>query len=304
MASTQSSSTFSQGSSFSGINDPKALEALQTLIQTLQSGGTEGMKSQASAKKAGIEQINTALGSYSKSAAFQDALDLVGASLDKAMLAQKPAITRAVQGAGTSASAMQGLLATNAAESASLQAGALGADQAKSYGQITSSLLNTLMSATSSSDPAVTELLKALDLSRVQTQQNTSSSQSVGTSTDGGQGGSAGGGGIAHGSGGSSGSSSSAKGLFDEYNPYNYSSQQDTAYRQYQLDGSGVPVPTDTSANGKTITYGTDPNSPGYMQISNTTDNSYIDSASSVYKDPYAGNYGYDNAYADYNFSG
>lgn len=222
MASQQSSTSSSVSSGFSGINDPKALEALQTLIEQLQSGGTDAMKSQAASKKAGIDQINAALGDYKKSAAFQDALDLVTASLDKALLAQKPAITRAVHGAGTSASSMQGLLAQNAAEAASTQAGALGAEQAKSYGQITASLLNTLVNATNSSDPAVTELLKALDLTRVSQQNSTSVSQSQGSSTDPvqQQQQSSGGGGraVSTGGGGAGTGNTTGGGLFDGYN--------------------------------------------------------------------------------------
>lgn len=306
MASSQSASSSSQSTSFSGINDPQALAALQALIQTLASGGTEQQQGQASAKKAGIEQINAALGDYKKSAAFQDALDLVTASLDKAMLAQKPAITRAVQGAGTSASSMQGLLATNAAEGAATQAGALGAEQAKSYGQITANLLSTLMQATSSSDPVVGELLKALDLSKVSTQQSTSTSASSGFSSDPPQQQQGGGGGQQRiTSGGSSGGnlgSSSGGGLFDGYDPYQYSSQSEYYVPQYSYDSSGAPVPT--FQNDTTTIYGTDPNKSGYMSIENTTNNnSYLDSSTSIYSDPYAGNYGYDE-YSDISFYG
>ena len=305
MASSQNASSSSQSTSFSGINDPQALAALQALIQTLASGGTEQQQGQASAKKAGIEQINAALGDYKKSAAFQDALDLVTASLDKAMLTQKPAITRAVQGAGTSAASMQGLLAANAAEGAATQAGALGAEQAKSYGQITANLLSTLMQATSSSDPVVGELLKALDLSKVSTQQSTqqstSTSASSGLPSDPPQQQQGGGGGqqrITSGgpSGGNLGSSSGG-GLFDGYDPYQYSSQPESYAPQYSYDSSGAPVPT--FQNGTTTIYGTDPNKSGYMRIENTTNNnSYPDSSTSIYSDPHAGNYEYEE-YSD-----
>lgn len=297
MTTTSSSSSTSQSTSFAGINDPQALAALQALIATLASGGTDLMKTQAEAKKAGIDQINTALGDYKKSAAFEDALDLVTSALDKALLAQKPAITRAVQGAGTSASAMQGLLATNAAEAASVQAGALGAEQAKAYGQITSSLLNTLMNATSTTDPAVVELIKALDLTKISTQQSTSSSNSIGTASA--PAGTQGGGGTTrtYSSGGSgvSGGSGDGMGLFDNYNNNVQGQPTEDYVPQYSYDSSGAPVPT--SVVGNTTTYGTDPYSSGYMSITNTTGNSSSDNS----YDPYAGNYGYDE-YADINF--
>lgn len=281
MASSQSSSSSSQSSAFSGINDPQALAALQTLISQLASGGSDAMKSQAASKKAGIDQINAALGDYKKSAAFQDALDLVTASLDKAMLAQKPAITRAVQGAGTSASSMQGLLAENAAESAATQAGALGAEQAKSYGQITANLLSTLMSATSTTDPAVSELLKALDLSKVSTQQSTSNSFSSGSSSDPvQQQQSSGGGSRTMSSGGGSmssgGSSSSGGGLFDGYDPYAYT-QQSTGGGGWLSSGgnndasvwNGLQISNDGS-EGPTYAY-TEP-SGGSYSFQNTSD--------------------------------
>lgn len=187
MGSTQNSSGSSQqsssSSSFSGIEDPTSLANLKTLISQLVSGGTAEQKAQAAKKNEGMDLTKAALGNYTKSKAFEDALALITQSLDKSMEANKPAIQRSVEGAGTSAGSMQALLSQRLATDASTAAGALGAEQSKAYGQITAALLNTLNQSASQSDPVVGDLLKALDLTRISRQSSTSQGSSTQTST-------------------------------------------------------------------------------------------------------------------------
>ena len=177
----QTSSSSSTG--FSGIDNPEALATLMSLINQLSSGGTDTMKKQATEKQAGIDLTKATLQDFTKSKAFGDAAALIQSSPDRALEAQKPAIQRAVEGAGTSASSMQALLSQKAAADASTQAGALAAEQAKSYGAITAQLLSTLNSSASQMDPAVQALIQALDLTKVSRQSSTSNSQGTSSST-------------------------------------------------------------------------------------------------------------------------
>lgn len=206
--STGSSQQSSSSSSFSGIEDPTSLANLKTLITQLLSGGTAEQRANAGKKNEAMTLTKDALGNYTKSKAFQDAVDLMAAQLGDSLEANKPAIQRAVEGAGTSAGSMQALLSQNLATDSAQKAGALGAEQAKAYGQITASLLSTLNQSANQVDPVVGDLLKALDLTRISRQTSVSQGSSTqqssgsGTSSSGdGSGGSGGSGGSRNGSG-------------------------------------------------------------------------------------------------------
>lgn len=181
LQSTQSSKSSSSASSFSGIEDPETRALLKGLINQLNTGGTAGMKEAKAAKDASISKIDTTLADYTKKGAFQDAVDLMAQNLSKSMEANKPAIQRSIEGAGTSAGAMQGLLSQKLATESSQAAGAMGAEQARAYGQIAAALLGQRGQLTTGKDEAINPLLQAMDLAKIQRSQSNSSTESSAT---------------------------------------------------------------------------------------------------------------------------
>jgi hypothetical protein len=196
------SNSYDYGTSFGGIKDPQALAALSTLIAQLQAGQTPGQK-QLAERNNEITRTREISRDYSKGAAFLDAENAVNQALRKAQEANMPAIVKAIQGAGTSSSSMQGLLAQRLATESAQAAGALGAKQAVDYGQISLGLQGVLEALTRPNDPGTDNLLKALGLMKVDTMSKSAQTTKTGSSSGGGGGGSY----IANtGSGGSSGS--------------------------------------------------------------------------------------------------
>lgn len=164
----------SSGSSFSGIDNPEALAILMDFIKQSTSGGTADQKKQRADRDAQIKSARGTLGDYSKQAAFGDAADLMAQQLRKSLEANMPAISRSIQGAGTSASSMQGLLSQKLATESAQAASALGAEQAKAYGGI-SAQLQGVLEALTRIDPSIeTNLLKALDMTKVSRQTQSS----------------------------------------------------------------------------------------------------------------------------------
>ena len=178
----------SDSESFSGISNPEALASLLSFIQTGINGNPQ-YQAQLARRQGVAGEVNTLLNTYSKEAAFRDAQMLMQQNLQKSMEAQMPAIMSAIQGAGTSASSMQGLLSQKLAHDSAMQAGAAGAAQATSYGNIAANLSNTLEALTRIENSGTTDYLKALELLRESTSRSTSSSrgenssQSLSTST-------------------------------------------------------------------------------------------------------------------------
>lgn len=166
----------SSSSSFSGIQDPEIRTLLKGLVTQMNSGGTAGQKEAKAAKDKTVAGLDEALGNYSKQSAFTDSLALIQQSLAKTMEANKPAIQKAIEGSGTSSGSMQALLSQRLATDASTQAGALGAEQAKAYGQIATNLLNTRGGLTNGVDQTLDPMTKILDLLKISTQQSSSTS--------------------------------------------------------------------------------------------------------------------------------
>lgn len=297
----QTSSSSSTG--FSGIDNPEALATLMSLISQLSSGGTDAMKAQATDKKAGIDLTKATLQDFTKGKAFTDALALMQSSLDKAMEAQKPAIQRAVEGAGTSASSMQALLSQKASSDAATQAGALGAEQAKAYGAITAQLLSTLNTSASQMDPAVQALIQALDLTKVSKQSSTSTSQgtssSVTTPDNPGGGGSTGGGSYSGGGGGGySGGGAQLMDLNDLMKlagstPVSTGSTQYSGYSTPTIGKDGTITWSNPYAtSGQWSSTGGGNNDAGVWDgliLSNQSADQYWQDYGSVYDNPYAG---------------
>jgi hypothetical protein len=166
-SSSGSSQSQTSSAGYQGIEDPEALAALETLIRQLQAGTTEGQKQQAE-RNAEITRVRGLSRDYSKGAAFLDAENAVNQALRKAQEANMPAIVKSIQGAGTSSSSMQGLLAQRLATESAQAAGALGAKQAVDYGNISANLAGVLEGLTRVNDIGTDNLIKALDLTRIQ----------------------------------------------------------------------------------------------------------------------------------------
>lgn len=269
---------FSNSSGFTGIDNQQALEALSTLLYNLQAGNTEGQR-QVAERNAEIQRIRALSGDYSKGAAFLDAENLVNQSLRQAMEKNMPVIAKSIQGAGTSASSMQGLLSQRLATESSQAAGALGAQQAVQYGNISSQLAQVLEALTRTNDPATDNILKALELYK--TTRNSSQNNSVQSSSGSSQTASGGGSYIANtGSTGSTDSTSFQPGV--SYGPSMTGGDYvpiGSANSYYDENGNYRPDSIDTSS----VDYGY---SPAYLaQAYNSSNN--------VETQPYKAPYGY-----------
>jgi len=146
---------------------PEALAALLSTIGTLQGGGTKLQQANI-AKKAQTQQlIEGLLGNFTTGKAMGDAEALVSLVNLQNAERDRPQIQRAIEGAGTSGTSMQGLLAQNASRNAALASGALGAEQAKAYGGITAQLTAQLAQlANSQEDPVMNALISALGIAK------------------------------------------------------------------------------------------------------------------------------------------
>lgn len=146
--------------------DPATQEALNTIIQQLLGGGTSDQQESNKKRQALISFVEQMLGQYSKQAAFDDASNLMKYNLQQSMEKNMPAIAKSIEGAGTSAASMQGLLAQKLATDSATQAGALGAEQAKSYASATTNLAGLLEALTRPDNSIVNSLLSALQIAK------------------------------------------------------------------------------------------------------------------------------------------
>lgn len=163
--------------SFSGLQGSER-EVVKGLLDQYNNGGTEAYKKAQAQRQETIGMLDSSLQDYSKKGAFQDAVDLMASNLNKSMEAQKPAIQKSVEGAGTSSGSMQALLSQKLSTDASREAGALGAQQAVAYGQIASNLLNQRGSLTTGADQSIDPMIKLADLLKVSSSQQSSSGSS------------------------------------------------------------------------------------------------------------------------------
>lgn len=187
--SSGSASGQQNSSSFTSENisllSPANQRALDTLIQQLLGGGTADQKQSAADRRLIINVVQDLLQQYTKQQAFSDASGLMALNLRKSQEANAPAIAKSIEGAGTSASSMQGLLASNLANDSALAASALGAEQAKAYGGIQTNLSSLLENLSRPDNTIITALTNALSTAKganvkrtLSTDSNQSSSQS------------------------------------------------------------------------------------------------------------------------------
>lgn len=164
------SSTTASGSSQQDVYEtttqfnPLAQQSLDSLIRMLLQGNAPGYST--GQRESVYPMLQGLLQDYSKQNAFGDAQGLMALTLQKAMEQNMPAISRAIEGAGTSAGSMQALLAGNAARDASLAASALGAEQAKSYGNISSNLMQLLETVSRPDTAIMGALVQALNVAK------------------------------------------------------------------------------------------------------------------------------------------
>jgi hypothetical protein len=196
MPSTQSSSSSSTG--FQGIEDPAALAILKQFLTDWSAGGSADYKAQRADRLRSIGDTRKLLQDYSGQAAIYDAAALMEDQVTDTYRKSMPAIVRAIQGAGTSAGSMQGLLSSQLATDTAREAAALGAQQKTAYGNISANLSNILEGLTRTDNTIAQNLIQGLNAARISRQ--SSSSTSSGSSFEGG-----GGGGGSRGSGGDSG---------------------------------------------------------------------------------------------------
>lgn len=163
----QRGGTQSGNESFSGIADPEVYAQLKNKLSGML-GGTDADTLRAKQlKEQSINQYDQLLADFSKKGAFTDAAALMQQNLNSAMEDNKPAIQRAIEGSGTSAGSMQALLSQQLADKASLSAGALGAEQAKAYGQISASLMSGRGQLTTGRDTGISDIAQIGDLLKV-----------------------------------------------------------------------------------------------------------------------------------------
>lgn len=193
MASSQSSQMTGSSSSFAGLSTSDQA-SVRALIAQLLGGGTPDYQALRAKRMANMADLQALARDYTNEAAFSDAAALMELNLQQSMEKQMPAIAKAVQGAGTSASSMQALMSNKIAQDAALGAGALGAEQAKAYAAALANMQGTIENYTRGGDEMAQHLVNALGLLRTQTSQSTQQSSSSGYSDSGGGRGSSGGG--------------------------------------------------------------------------------------------------------------
>ena len=164
----------SSGSSFTGITDQKVYSMLLQALQAAASGGDADYKAQRAERNAEIQRTRALSGDYSKGAAFKDAADLMAQQLRQSLEANMPAISKSIQGAGTSASSMQGLLSQKLATESAQAAGALGAKQATDYGQISGVLQGILERLTVPDNSNMQALAQLLNVAKTSSQAQSS----------------------------------------------------------------------------------------------------------------------------------
>ena len=153
--------------SFTGIADQDVFNQIKGKLSGILGGTDEGTNLAKQQKQESIGKYDQLLADYSKQGAFTDAASLMQQNLKAAMEANKPAIQRAMEGSGTSAGSMQALLSQQLSDKAALSAGAMGAEQAKSYGQISAQLMSGRGQLTQGRDSSVGDIVGLADLLKV-----------------------------------------------------------------------------------------------------------------------------------------
>jgi len=162
-ASAGNQSGWESGNQTTTTLDPNSMKTLQEFIAQLMSGGTANQKGEMQKRDAMTQFVTNLLGLVSPQQANADAQGLMSLNLQQSMEKQMPALQKAIEGAGTSASSMQALLANRIAQDAALNASALGGEQQKAYAQSRAQLASLLEAFTRPQNTVENTLIQALN---------------------------------------------------------------------------------------------------------------------------------------------
>ena len=161
-ASAGNQSGWESGNQTTTTLDPNSMKTVQEFIAQLMSGGTANQKGEMQKRDAMTQFVTNLLGLVSPQQANADAQGLMSLNLQQSMEKQMPALQKAIEGAGTSASSMQALLANRIAQDAALNASALGGEQQKAYAQSRAQLASLLEAFTRPQNTVENTLIQAL----------------------------------------------------------------------------------------------------------------------------------------------
>ena len=162
-ATSGSQAGFESGNSTTTALNPNSLKTLEQFITQLMSGGTANQKGEIQKRDAMTQFVTNLLGLVSPEQANADAQGLMGQQLQKSLEQQMPALQKAIEGAGTSASSMQALIANRIAQDSAQSAAALGGEQQKAYAQSRAQLASLLEAFTRPQNTVENTLIQALN---------------------------------------------------------------------------------------------------------------------------------------------
>lgn len=142
----------------------QASAALSVLLQQLMNGGTEEMQRQLAERMTEVNRTRATQARYSPEAALADAQGLINQTLRQAMEKSTPTITRAAEGAGTSANSMRALLTQDALAKAAESASAQGVQAVQGYGSIAAQLAGVLEGLTRPDNGGIEAILNTIKL--------------------------------------------------------------------------------------------------------------------------------------------
>ncbi len=145
---------------------PEAQASLQLLIAQLNEGGTAEQRRSKDNRNQTEQLIQGLLGAVSGDQALEDAKGLMALNLQQSLEKNMPAIQRSIEGAGTSASSMQGLLSQSLARDSALSAAALGGQQAAAYARERSNLAGVLEAVSRENNTVTESLIAALGIAK------------------------------------------------------------------------------------------------------------------------------------------
>lgn len=145
---------------------PEALAQLNNLIKTLEGGGTPEQRASEARRRQTQAMVEQLLGTVSTGQAMTDAEGMMALNLQQAMEKNMPAISKAIEGAGTSASSMQAVLSQQAARDAALASASLGGQLAGQYASNRSSLAGTLEALTRPTNDVTKSLIDAMSVAK------------------------------------------------------------------------------------------------------------------------------------------
>ncbi len=140
----------------------QANDALSVLLQELLNGGTQQMQQQQAQRQGEVNQVSAQRARYTPEAAFADAQGLMAQILRQAMEKNVSTITRAAEGAGTSANSMRALLTQDALTRGAEASASAGLQAAQGYGQIGANLSGILESLTRPDNSAMDAILATI----------------------------------------------------------------------------------------------------------------------------------------------